>query len=109
MLACAFTVAGTKKPLDRVPGPVVPAAALQASTTILGDGYVTVLFWQPQMALFVNEPARLPLLVPPRAWNKRHLSPTPTPRREFWHRTGSVDGWSILQAHGWIRLLAGRA
>jgi hypothetical protein len=64
ILACVFTVRGTKKLLDRVPGPVVPAAALQPSTTILGAWYVTVLFWQPQVALFVNEPTRLPLLVP---------------------------------------------
>ena len=59
-----FTVRGTKKFLDRALEPVVPAAALQPSTTRLGDWYVTVLFWKPQVALLVNEPTRLPLFMP---------------------------------------------
>lgn len=64
-----FTVRGTRKFLDRTSGPAVTETALQASTTMLGDWYVTVLFWRPQVALFVNEATRLPLLVPlaPRA------------------------------------------
>lgn len=32
--------------------------------TFWGAWHVTVLFWRPQVALFVNEPARLPLFVP---------------------------------------------
>lgn len=30
----------------------------------MGGWYVTVLFWAPQVALFVSEPTRLPLFVP---------------------------------------------
>jgi hypothetical protein len=59
-----FTVHGTKKFLDRVPDKIIPAADLQVPTTFLGGWYATVLFWQSQVALFVNEPTRLPLLVP---------------------------------------------
>jgi hypothetical protein len=53
-----FTVSGTTKFLDRAAAPVVPETALQASTTMLGDWYVTVLFWRPQVALFANEATR---------------------------------------------------
>jgi hypothetical protein len=51
---------GTKKFLDRVgsPQPEPPE-----STTALGDWYATVLFWRPQVALFVNEATLLPVLV----------------------------------------------
>ena len=59
-----FTVHGTKKFLDRVPDKVIPPPDLQPATTVLGGWYVTVLFWAPQVALFVNEPTRLPLFVP---------------------------------------------
>jgi hypothetical protein len=59
-----FTVHGTKKFLDRVPDKIIPAADLQVPTTVLGGWYATVLFWAPQVALFVNQPTRLPLLVP---------------------------------------------
>lgn len=31
---------------------------------MLGAWYATVLFWRPQVALFVNEPTRLRLFVP---------------------------------------------
>jgi hypothetical protein len=34
------------------------------STTRLGDWYVDVLFWKPQVALFVSETTLLPVLVP---------------------------------------------
>lgn len=40
------------------------AAPDDASTTSLGSWYATVLFWRPQVALFVNEAALLPVLVP---------------------------------------------
>ena len=53
---------GTRKLLDRV-GPVT-ARPNERSTTSLGDWYATVLFWKPQVALFVNEATLLPVLVP---------------------------------------------
>lgn len=59
-----FVVHGTKKFLDRALGGAPAAPHLQPSTTILGAWYTTVLFWRPQVALFVNEPTRLPLLIP---------------------------------------------
>jgi hypothetical protein len=56
-----LVVRGTKKFLDRLgrPEPEPPV-----STTVLGDWYATVLFWKPQVALFVNEPTLLPVLLP---------------------------------------------
>jgi Domain of unknown function (DUF6933) len=59
-----YTVRGTRKFLGRAAEAVVPETALQASTTMLGDWYLTVLFWRPQVALFVNEATLLPLLAP---------------------------------------------
>ena len=59
-----FVVHGTKKFLDRVHSTTPPAPDPSTVTTILGAWYATVLFWQPQIALFVNEPTRLPLFVP---------------------------------------------
>lgn len=57
-----FVVRGTKKFRDRVrdqaPGPG------EVSTTALGNWYVTVLFWKPQVALFVNEATLVPVLMP---------------------------------------------
>lgn len=55
-----FVVHATKKVLDRCGGPS-PAGA--PSTTALGAWYATALFWKPQVALFVNEPTRLPVFV----------------------------------------------
>ena len=43
---------------------VSPAAPTDSSTTRLGDWYVNVLFWKPQVALFVSEATLLPVLVP---------------------------------------------
>jgi hypothetical protein len=57
-----LVIRGTKKILDRVGG--VTAAADDGSTTRLGDWYVNVLFWRPQVALFVSETTLLPVLVP---------------------------------------------
>lgn len=51
----------TPKFRDRVPG--VAAAGADASTTVLGDWYATVLFWRPQVAMFVNVTTRLPVFV----------------------------------------------
>jgi len=55
-------VRGTKKVLDRADGPT--ASAGDRSTTRLGDWYVNVLFWRPQVALFVSDATLLPVLVP---------------------------------------------
>jgi hypothetical protein len=52
------------KLLDRLPSAIVPAQDLQQPTTALGAWYATVLFWRPHVVLFVNEPTRLPLIVP---------------------------------------------
>lgn len=52
---------GTRKFLERV-GP--PAVTPAPTTTALGNWYATVLFWRPQVALFVNEVTLLPVLVP---------------------------------------------
>jgi hypothetical protein len=62
MRVAVFVVHATKKLLTRIgqPGPDVG----ERSTTVLGDWYATVLFWRPQVALFVNESTLLPVLVP---------------------------------------------
>lgn len=57
-----LVVYGTKKFLDRVRG--APATDQDSSTTLLGPWYATVLFWRPQVALFVNEATLLPVLLP---------------------------------------------
>jgi hypothetical protein len=54
-------IRGTRKVLDRVGSPSEPDTA---STTMLGDGFVTVLFWRPQVALFVNATSLLPVFMP---------------------------------------------
>lgn len=56
-----FTVRGTKKFLDRVGRPVADPSA---SSTVLGDWYANVLFWRPQVALFVNASSFVPVLMP---------------------------------------------
>jgi hypothetical protein len=55
-----FAVRATKKLLDRLGG---PSRSEEPTTTMLGDWYGTVLAWRPQVALFVNEVTRLPVLV----------------------------------------------
>jgi hypothetical protein len=57
-----LVVRRTRKFLDRVGAR--NAAPGETSTTALGDWYATVLFWRPQVALFVNETTRMPLFVP---------------------------------------------
>jgi hypothetical protein len=57
-----FVIRGTRKFLDRVGGRT--EAPIEQSTTALGDWYAMVLFWKPQVALFVNESTLLPVLVP---------------------------------------------
>ena len=61
---CRFVIVvhATKKLLDRIGGPCAPPGG--TSTTTLGAWYATVLFWKPQVALFVNETTLLPVLVP---------------------------------------------
>ena len=54
-------VRGTKKFLDRVGQ---AQTAPPKGTTVLGDWYATILFWKPQVALFVNERTLLPVLEP---------------------------------------------
>lgn len=57
-----FTVHATQKLRDRVKAPL--AEPVEEPSTALGNWYATVLFWQPQVALFVNEGTLLPVLVP---------------------------------------------
>src|SRR3954465_14150327 len=60
---CVLVVRATRKVLDRVGG--VTAAPDVSATTWLGDWYVNVLFFRPQLGLFVSEVTLLPVLV---AW-----------------------------------------
>lgn len=57
-----FVVHGTRKFLNRADA--TAAAPSESSTTKLGAWYATVLFWKPQVALFVNERTFLPVFVP---------------------------------------------
>jgi len=61
-LVSVFSIHATKKLLDRVNRPVLPAVSEPA--TILGNWYANVLFWKPQVALLVNERTLLPVLMP---------------------------------------------
>jgi len=54
-----IVVRGTKKFLDRVGRP----AGSWESSTSLGDWYANVLFWRPQVVLFVNAKTLIPVLV----------------------------------------------
>lgn len=55
-------VRATKKLLDRIGPPSLDEG--EQSTTLLGQWYATAMFWKPQIALFVNEPTLLPVLLP---------------------------------------------
>jgi hypothetical protein len=55
-------IRATKKLLDRIGPPTLRED--ERSTTLLGQWYATALFWKPQVALFVNEPTLLPVLMP---------------------------------------------
>lgn len=57
-----IVVRGTRKFLQRVGR--VNAERGAASDTVLGDWFATVLFWRPQVALFVSKPTLLPVFVP---------------------------------------------
>jgi hypothetical protein len=77
-------IRGTRKFLDRVG----PASEPQtASTTMLGEWFATVLFWRPQLALFVNATTLLPAFVP--------LAPAATVLDRF---PGALA--VVLRAHG---------
>ena len=55
-------VHATKKLLRHVGPPTLQEG--EQSTTLLGQWYATALFWKPQVALLVNEPTLLPVLMP---------------------------------------------
>ena len=55
-------VRATKKLLDRIGPPNLGEG--EQSTTWMGQWYATAMFWKPQVALFVNEPTLLPVLLP---------------------------------------------
>ena len=77
-------IRGTRKFLHRVGGPREPDTA---STTRLGDWFATVLFWRPQVALFVNATTLLPVFMP--------LAPAATVLQRF------PDTLAVtLRAHG---------
>ena len=59
-----FLVRGTKRFLDRVPHPVDTHGDFDEPANLLGDWYANVLFWRPQVALFVNERTLLPVFLP---------------------------------------------
>ena len=78
-------VRATKKLLDRI-GPLTLGEGEQ-STTLMGQWYATAMFWRPQVALFVNEPTLLPVLMP--------LAPAATLLARFPQQVATV-----LAAHG---------
>lgn len=57
-----YVVHGTGRFLERVGVP--SRTEVGHPTTVLGDWYATVLFWKPQVGLFVNESTLLPVLLP---------------------------------------------
>jgi len=61
-LSTVYVVHGTRKFLERVGEPA--RTEVGDPTTVLGDWYATVLFWKPQVGLFVNESTLLPVLMP---------------------------------------------
>jgi hypothetical protein len=77
-------IRGTGKFLDRVGSPREPDTT---STTMLGDWFATVMFWRPQLALFVNATTLLPVFMP--------LAPAATVVERF---PGTLA--LVLRAHG---------
>ena len=78
-------VRATKKLLDRIGAPSLDEG--EQSTTLLGQWYATAVFWKPQVALCVNEPTLLPVLLP--------LAPAATLLARFPQQLAAV-----LAAHG---------
>lgn len=79
-----LTVRGTKKFLDRVGRPV---ADPPSSSAALGDWYANVLFWRPQVALFVNAVTFAPVLMP-LAPSASVIARFPTAMSEVFHALG---------------------
>jgi hypothetical protein len=52
----------TQKLLDRIKPSAVVSGDIPSS--VFGNWYATVLFWKPQLALFVHEETLLPVLMP---------------------------------------------
>jgi hypothetical protein len=75
-----FTIHATKKLLDRVKPTLSPDPP--EPTTALGNWYATAVFWQPQIALLVNETTLLPVLMP--------LAPAKTLAQRFPTHLGQV-------------------
>jgi hypothetical protein len=78
-------VRATKKLLQRVGPPTLQEG--EQSTTLLGQWYATALSWKPQVALLVNEPTLLPVLMP--------LAPAAT-----WPARIAQQVARVLAAHG---------
>jgi hypothetical protein len=78
-------VRATKKLLDRIGPPDLGEG--DQSTTLMGQWYATAVFWKPHVALFVSEPALLPVLMP--------LAPAATLLARFPQQAAAV-----LAAHG---------
>jgi len=57
-----LVVRATKRLLLRLGQPTLGEG--EQSTTLLGQWYATALRWRPQVALLVNEPTLLPVLMP---------------------------------------------
>jgi hypothetical protein len=57
-----LVVRATKRLLLRLGQPMLGEG--EQSTTLLGQWYATALRWRPQVALLVNEPTLLPVLMP---------------------------------------------
>jgi hypothetical protein len=55
-----LTIHATKKVLARVKQPIVEAAV---PASALGNWYANALFWEPQVALFVNKRTLLPVFM----------------------------------------------
>ncbi len=81
-----YTIHATKKLLDRVKQPL--GLPVEEPSTALGSWYATLLFWKPQVALFVNERTLLPVFVP--------LAPAATLVARFPDQLGRVlDGLGV--------------
>lgn len=78
-------VRATKKLLGRIGPPTLGEG--ERATTLMGQWYSTAMFWKPQVALFVNEPTLLPVLMP--------LAPAATLLDRFPRQVAAV-----LAAHG---------
>src|SRR6266498_111951 len=88
-------VRATKKLLDRLGPPTLQEG--EESTALLGQWYATALFWRPQIALLVNEPTLLPVLMPPAPTatlptGSASRSSRSSPRTEYQTRSSMRNG-----------------